>query len=117
MPSRTNLVLHGMTKQRVLLDWYGNPIQGFARVRHKRSRSLTFKGESDADGKRYLRTYTADGQPGDRVALDDDYLRIEDTATGKVRYDSRMKPPPDAKLLPGYIGYEREKQLKRYFPG
>jgi hypothetical protein len=34
-----------------------------------------------------------------------------------VLYDSRCEPPPDAVLKPGYIGYEREKQLKRYFPG
>lgn len=54
--------------------------------------------------------------PGDRIAVEDCYTRIADQETGKVLYDSRCEPPGDAKLLPGYIGYEREKQLKRYFP-
>jgi hypothetical protein len=97
-----------------VLDWYGNPIEG----NHDGPRSLNsgfFMGETDNDGKRYLRIYSSGGVPGDRIAVDDMYLRLEDEH-GKVIYDSRLPPPPDAKLLPGYIGYAREKQLKRYFP-
>jgi hypothetical protein len=106
-----------MSKTKQVLDWYGNPLSEEHGIGICRSSSrLSFMGEIDPDGKKYIRAYTAGGVPGDRIALDDCYCRITDDA-GKVLYDSRREPPPDAKLLPGYIGYEREKQLKRYFPG
>lgn len=99
-----------------VLDWYGNPIEGMSGPGICVSNpGLFFMGEVDHDGKRYIRAYTCGGVPGDRLELDDCHCRIEDEH-GKVLYDSRLEPPSDAKLLPGYIGYAREKQLKRYFP-
>jgi hypothetical protein len=104
-----------MAKSKEVLDWYGNPLPKEHGIGICRSDSrLFFMGEVDA-GKKYIRAYTAGGVPGDRIALEDCYTHIEDE-NGKVLYDSRSEPPADAKLLPGYIGYEREKQLKRYFP-
>src|SRR5258708_34609441 len=101
----------------MLLNWYGNPLPRASRIGVVVSDSrLFFMGEVDRDGKNYIRACTPGGVPGDRRALEDCYAHIEDE-TGKVLYDSRLEPPPDARLLPGHIGYEREKQLKRYFPG
>jgi hypothetical protein len=103
-------------KQKSFLDWYGNPIPdmtgpgictGYL--------GMFFMGETE-HGKRYLRSYDQSGVPGDRVSLDDCRCVVKDDA-GKVVYDSDAEPPADAKLLPNYIGFAREKQLKRYFPG
>jgi len=106
-----------MAKQKVFLDWYGNPLPESSGIGIVISDSrLFFMGEVERDGKKYIRAYTSGGVPGDRIALEDCHTHIEDE-TGKVLYDSRCEPPSDAKLLPGYIGYAREKQLKRYFPG
>lgn len=91
-------------------DWYGNAIE----------REYTgipkghFSGEVDPDGKKYVRAYDGGGVPQDRLAVEDMYLCLKDE-DGKVIYDSRCKPPPEANLLHNYIGYVREKQLKRYF--
>jgi hypothetical protein len=104
-----------MAKSDQVLDWYGNPIPGVYRVR--RSRGLTFKLEHDTDGKKYWQAYTADGKPGDRLPAegpDAPHLQVTDAKTGRVLYDSRCEPPPDAKILPGYAG---EKQRKRKIPG
>ncbi len=99
-----------------ILDWYGNPLP----ERHgigicQNNSHLSFMGEVDPDGTKYIRAYTPGGIPGDRIALDDCHVHIE-AEDSKVLYDSRLEPPADANLLPGYIGYERKKQLKRYFP-
>ncbi len=104
-----------MAKSKEVLDWYGNPIEGYS-GRFSAGVGHFLMGEIEEDGKKYLRMYTEGGVPGDRLALEDCYLCITDES-GKVLYDSRCEPPPDAVLKPGYIGYEREKQLKRYFPG
>lgn len=101
-------------KNKALLDWYGNPIPTDGPI--PRNSRLTFKGEITADGKKRIRAYRSDGTPTDSTAIEDWYLRVEDK-DGKVLYDSRLNPPADAKLLPGYVGFEIEKQLKRYFPG
>jgi hypothetical protein len=106
-----------MAKQKCFLDWYGNPVpvgRGIGIVRN--TSRLFFMGETDPDGKKYIRAYSAGGVPGDRLSLEDCFCCIKDDS-GKVVYDSRCEPPPDARLLPDYIGYAREKQLKRYFPG
>jgi len=104
-----------MAKSNEILDWYGNPLPNGHGIGIAVSDSrLFFMGEVD-EGKKYIRAYTSGGVPGDRIALDDCHVHIEDE-NSKVLYDSECEPPPDARLLPGYIGYEREKQLKRYFP-
>ncbi len=106
-----------MAEPKRLLDWFGNPLPKGCGIGIVVSDSrMFFVGEVDRDGKKYIRAYSPGGVPGDRLALDDCFAHVEDE-TGKVLYDSRLEPPPDANLLPGYIGYEREKQLKRYFPG
>jgi hypothetical protein len=105
-----------MSKKKSVLDWYGNPLgpeHGTGIV--VSDARLTFRGETDRAGVKYIRAYNATGEPGDRIPLEDCYVHIEDEA-GRVLYDSRLQPPADAKLLPGYIGYLREEQLKRYFP-
>jgi hypothetical protein len=103
-------------KLSTVLDWYGNPLPEEHGIGICRSSSrLSFMGEVAPNGTRYIRAYTSGGVPGDRITLEDCHVHIEDEA-GKVLYDSRLEPPADANLLPGYIGYEREKQLKRYFP-
>src|SRR2546429_403771 len=97
-------------KNSEVLDWYGNPIPGIYHDRRKPR--LTFKVEKDPDGTKWWRAYTANGEPGDRLPVDGHdapYLHVTDES-GKAVYDSRREPPPDAKILPGYIG---EKQLKR----
>jgi hypothetical protein len=104
------------TKQEEMLDWYGNPLPKKHGIGICISNSrLFFMGEVERDGTKYIRAYTPNGVPGDRLALDDCHVQIKDES-GKVLYDSQREPPPDAKLFPGYIGYAREKQLKRYFP-
>lgn len=103
-------------KSQEVLDWFGNPLperHGIGIVVN--DSHISFAGEVDRDGKKYIRAYSPGRVPGDRIALEDCHVHIEDE-TGKVLYDSRCEPPADAKLLPGYIGYERKKQLKRYFP-
>ena len=105
-----------MAKSKTHLDWYGNPLPKGSGIGIVVSNTrMFFMGEVDHDGKKYIRAYSPGGVPGDRIALEDCFARFEDER-GKVLYDSRLEPPPDAKLLPGYIGYAREKQLKRYFP-
>jgi hypothetical protein len=99
-----------------LTDWYGNPILGAGFGLPDSGYQITFRGEIDYDGKRYIRAYTSGGVPGDRLPIENCYKVITDES-GKVLYDSRLPPPPDAKLLLTYIGYRREKMLKRYFPG
>jgi hypothetical protein len=86
-----------MAKTKEVLDWYGNPIDGYAGI-SAGSRHF-FMGETDDDGKKYMRIYTAGGVPGDRLALEGCYLCITDES-GKVLYDSRREPPPDAVLKP-----------------
>lgn len=104
-------------KERVFTDWYGNPISSERGVGIcTSSPNLFFKGEVEIDGTKYIRAYNRNGVPGDRIALEDIYLCIKDESTGKVVYDSRQAPPPDANLQPSYIGYERDSILKRYFP-
>ena len=106
-----------MAKQKAYLDWYGDPLpenRGIGIVVN--NSRVFFMGEIDSDGKKYIRAYSTGGVPGDRLPLEDCFCCIKDDS-GKVLYDSRIEPPPNAKLLPGYIGYAREKQLKRYFPG
>jgi hypothetical protein len=106
-----------MAKSKEVLDWYGNPIKNYHGVGIiTNDANLFFMGEIAPDGTRYIRAYSRGGVPGDRLPLEDFHCRFTDE-TGTVVYDSRLEPPTDAKLLPGYIGYEREKQLKRYFPG
>ncbi|MDB6054273.1 MAG: hypothetical protein JWN25_1796 [Verrucomicrobiales bacterium] len=103
-------------KDKIVLDWYGNPLPASYGIGICKSDSrLSFKGEIDYDGKKYIRAYTPGGVPGDRIPLEDFRTEIKDEK-GKIVYDSHCEPPVDANLLPGYIGYEREKQLKRYFP-
>jgi len=104
------------TKSKTFLDWFGNPLPNSYGIGIVVSDShLFFMGEVGRDGKKYIRAYSQGRVPGDRLALEDCFCCIKDE-DGKVLYDSRVEPPPDATLLPGYIGYEREKQLKRYFP-
>jgi hypothetical protein len=104
-----------VAKRKELLDWYGNPIPGqetgfcFTDYRH------FVRGEIESDGTKFLRIYTSSGVPCDRIALEDCYLCVKDD-TGNVLYDSRCEPPPDAKLMPDYVGFAWAKQLKRYFP-
>lgn len=106
-----------MTEPKTFLDWYGNPLSEDYGIGIVVSDSrLFFMGEVEHDGKKYIRAYSQGRVPGDRIALEDCFCCIKDES-GKVLYDSRHEPPPDAKLLPNYIGYAREKQLKRYFPG
>lgn len=101
-------------KQQPSTDWYGNPIPG-----DEPSANIprwTVRGETDPDGRKYLRAYSVGGVPdGDRLALEDHYFRLED-GKGKVLYDSRLPVPADARLLPSYIGCALEKALKRYWP-
>jgi hypothetical protein len=102
-----------MAISKEVLDWYGNPIPGIRRGRGKAR--LTFKVEEGADGNKYWQVYTADGKPGDKLPVygpDAPYLQVT-AEDGKVLYDSRREPPPDAKILPGYIG---EKHLNRNCP-
>jgi hypothetical protein len=104
------------TKQGKVLDWYGNPLPERYGIGICRSDArLFFMGEVESDGTKYIRAYTEGGVPGDRIALEDCHVHIEGE-DGKTLYDSRHEPPADANLVSGYIGYEREKQLKRYFP-
>lgn len=102
-------------KEEPFLDWYGNPLRSRTAGLPRPVQGVTFQGETDPDGKRYIRAYSAGGVPGDRLPLDHLHHLAYDS-NDRVVYDSRRPPPPDANLLPRYIGYERERILKRYFP-
>jgi hypothetical protein len=112
-------VLSGMAKrkkQKAYSDWYGNPVpedRGIGIVRN--SSNIFYIGEVE-NGKKYIRAYSKGGVPGDRIELEDCFCCIKDD-TGIVVYDSRCDPPVGTSIKPDYIGYAREKQLKRYFPG
>ena len=125
-----------MATERVhLLDWYGNPIEGlkpivpteagglldgwelaFQRVPEKKvwAPRLTFR-EWDDHGRWRIVSVRENGEIGGAIDVADWYLRLENDS-GRLLYDSRERPPPDAKLLPNYIGYEFERRMRRYAP-
>jgi len=99
-----------MTENTVITDWYGNSLPDEKVPRSQKG----VKGERGADGKMYLRPWSADGQPGKRVALEDSGLVIHD-ANGRVVYDYWQELPADANVQPGYVGFLFEEILKGYF--
>jgi len=98
------------TKRVEVLDWYGNSLPEDKIPRPQEG----VKGETGADGRKYLRPWSVDGKPGTRTALEDSYLIILDDQ-GKAVYDYRCQPPADAKIEPGYVGFLFEEILKGYF--
>ena len=93
-----------MTKPKAVLDWYGNSIPDDKVPQPQEG----VKGETGRDGKLYLRPWSPKGKPGKRVALEDSYVVIHD-AQGRVVYDYRCEPPPDANIQSGYVGFLTKK--------
>lgn len=99
-----------MAKPRKVLDWYGNPLPDDKIPRPQEN----LKGETGADGRKYLRPWSDDGKPGTRIPLTDCYLVIRDDQD-KVVYDFGRTPPADANIQSGYVGFLFEEILKGYF--
>jgi hypothetical protein len=94
-------------KPREALDWYGDPIPGVCLAAKRRRDVKPIRLVTDSDGTKWW-----EGWMGDRLPYDAPYMRVEDSS-GKVLYDSRLEPPADAKLLPGYIGGQQVKRQPR----
>jgi len=78
-----------MAKTKQVLDWSGNVVPGIIRRERRRGE---FKIETDADGKKYWRAYSASGVPGDRLPVEGEnspHIEVHD-AEGKTVYDSRQ---------------------------